>query len=100
ADTGEAQHVLDGHAREVYCAAFSPDGGQVVTGSADKTALIWDVGTGVALRRLTGHIDRILDVQYNADGTRIATGSDSDARIWDSATGAEVSLLAGHAFGI
>ena len=37
---------LEGHGSSVVAAAFSPDGGQIVTGSNDNTARIWDAATG------------------------------------------------------
>lgn len=40
ADTSLAK--LTGHTREVYCAAFSPDGTSIVTASWDNTARVWD----------------------------------------------------------
>ena len=36
-------------------AAFSPDGGRVVTASADTTARVWDAATGKAIVVLSGH---------------------------------------------
>ncbi|MHC4505112.1 MAG: WD40 repeat domain-containing protein, partial [Planctomycetota bacterium] len=33
---------LKGHSSGLYSAAFSPDGRRIVTGSADKTAKLWD----------------------------------------------------------
>jgi WD40 repeat protein len=37
---------LAGHTRDVTSLAFSPDGGTLVSGSADTTARLWDVATG------------------------------------------------------
>jgi len=37
--------TLKGHAGMVFSAAFSADGKEVVTGSQDKTARIWDVSS-------------------------------------------------------
>ena len=38
--------LIAGHRGVVRTAAFSPDGGRVVTASTDRTARIWDVGSG------------------------------------------------------
>lgn len=40
-DAGKKALVLRGHAKIVICAAFSPDGKFVVTGSEDGTARVW-----------------------------------------------------------
>ncbi|MFI5908573.1 Hsp70 family protein [Dactylosporangium sp. NPDC051541] len=44
--TGETIVTLTGHRGTVVCAAFSPDGGTVATGSLDHTVRLWDAGTG------------------------------------------------------
>jgi hypothetical protein len=41
--TGEALLTLEGHRGEVYSVAFAPDGKSLASGSADTTALLWDV---------------------------------------------------------
>ena len=53
ADTGLA--LLFGHGNEVIDAAFSPDGQRVVTAAFDRTARIWDTGSGVQLVVFSGH---------------------------------------------
>lgn len=35
-----------GHTSEVICVGFSTSGDQVLTGSFDHTAILWDVATG------------------------------------------------------
>jgi WD40 repeat protein len=39
----------------VNSAAFSPDGSRIVTGSADKTARIWDTASAKEIAVLRGH---------------------------------------------
>jgi WD40 repeat protein len=41
-DAGEP-HVLRGHTDYVHSVAFSPDGKQIASGSADGTVKIWNV---------------------------------------------------------
>jgi WD40 repeat protein len=55
--TGAALRALKGHSHHIYSVAFSPDGKQVVSGSADKTVRLWDTVTGAVLRTLKGHSD-------------------------------------------
>ncbi|MBI2565793.1 MAG: protein kinase [Candidatus Schekmanbacteria bacterium] len=40
---GERPAVLPGHGAPIHALAFSPDGGQLASGSADITVLLWDV---------------------------------------------------------
>ena len=71
----------------VLSAHYSPDGAQIVTASADKTARIWDARTGAQLTVLSGHGDRVYSAGYSPDGARIVTASDDrTARIWDART--------------
>ena len=51
--------TLTGHEGDVRSAAFSPDGQQIVTGSGDHTAKVWDVNTGKELMTLIGHQGQI-----------------------------------------
>ena len=46
ARTGAELLALTGHTDSVLCAAFSPDGTRIVTGSADGTAKVWSAGSG------------------------------------------------------
>ena len=76
---------------------MTPDGARIVTGSADRTARVWDAKTGAELVQLKGHTDEVRSVAVTPDGARIVTGSaDRTARIWDAKTGAELAQLKGH----
>ena len=44
-----------GHSDYVNSVAFSPDGTQVLTGSDDNTAKLWDSETGKLVRTFAGH---------------------------------------------
>lgn len=48
AGTGARLAAYERHRSFVYCAAFSPDGARVVTGSADATSCIWRCFRNVA----------------------------------------------------
>jgi WD40 repeat protein len=94
---GRILRVLRGHTGTVYAVAFSPDGTLLATASADRTARIWDVGTGVHRTTLTGHDSYVNAVAFSPDGTLLATAStDGTARIWDVGTGVHRTTLTGH----
>jgi len=78
----------------VRIAAWSPDGKRLLASGPD-TIQIWDPFSGREELRLPLHADApsgntvlIYDVQWSADGTRIATLSgDGFLRVWDATTG-------------
>ena len=78
-----------GHTGKINFVALSPDSHTLVSGSDDKSAIIWDVRSGHALRRLEGHNNWVWRVAYSPDGLFIATGSlDYSLKIWDASSGA------------
>ncbi len=85
---------LDGHTEGVSSIAWSHDGQQVATGSADKTIRIWDANTFKTLLVLEGHTDLVSGVSWSADDRHLATVSiDGTLRVWDTATGEQVAIL-------
>ena len=69
-------------------AAFSADGGRVVTAGEDGVARIWNAANGALITSLLGQGQALTAAEFTADGTRIVTSShDGVLRIWDSATG-------------
>jgi WD40 repeat protein/uncharacterized caspase-like protein len=85
-----------GHTSGVSSVAFAPDGKQVVTGSYDHTARLWDVQSGKELRAFTGHADGVDSVAFAPDGKQVLTGGgDNTARLWDVQSGKELRTFTG-----
>jgi COMPASS component SWD3 len=54
-----------------------------VSGSFDETVRVWDVRSGKSLREVPAHSDPVTAVDFNNDGTLIASSSfDGLCRIW------------------
>ena len=82
---------------QVFAVAFSPDGKAVLTGSADKTARLWDAATGQPIGAPLQHQGRVSAVAFSPDGKTILTGSeDKTARLWDAATGQPIGAPMQH----
>jgi WD40 repeat protein len=71
----------------VHCAAFSPDGQWIATGSLDQAIRIRDAATGalrLKVRTRAGHAQSIEAISFSPDGKRLLTGSDDGSiKIWD-----------------
>jgi WD40 repeat protein len=84
---------------DVLAVAFSPDGRQVLTGSMDGSAKLWDAATGEELRTFEGNqqLAWIHAVALSPDGRMVLTGSiDDSAKLWSVETGNVVHTFRGH----
>ncbi|KAK3995703.1 hypothetical protein QBC44DRAFT_319239 [Cladorrhinum sp. PSN332] len=89
--------TLEGHDGWVHSVAFSHDGKQVASGSADGTIKIWDATSGSCVKTLEGHGDSVRSVTFSYDGKQVASGSDDGTiKIWDATSGSCVKTLEGH----
>jgi WD40 repeat protein len=90
---------LSGHAtgETVEFAAISPDGGRVLSGSADKMVILWDRKTGRVIRRFGPAGGRVISAMFSPDGRRaLAAGEDKVIRLWDLQSGNLVREFTGH----
>ncbi len=58
---GTVRGKITGHEKRITAAAFTPDGRRLLTGSADQTVSLWEVGTW---RRLNGPWSTTTPVRY------------------------------------
>ncbi len=85
-----------GHVSWVYSVAFSPDGRQVLTGSMDKTARLWDYESRLELRSFE-HDNWVFSAVFSPRGDQLLTGSaDQTACLWNARTGAKIRCFRGH----
>ena len=95
--SGELKALLKGHENVVASLAFSPDGTKLISGSFDRTAILWDIQDKKLLHRLKGHTDDIYAVGFTPDGEHAVTGAyDRDLRLWRVADGTEIARMTGH----
>jgi len=90
---------LSGHATNetVNFAAFSPDGGCVLSGSDDRMVTLWDRKTGKVIRKFGPTGGRIFSAVFSPDGRRaLSGGEDKVVRLWDLESGNLIREFAGH----
>ncbi|XP_068335753.1 WD40 repeat-containing protein HOS15-like isoform X3 [Pyrus communis] len=105
--------ILEGHTNEVCACAWSPAGSLLASGSGDSTARIWTIADGssrfssqngssnvLVLKHVKGRTNEkskdVTTLDWNGEGTMLATGSyDGQARIW-STKGELISTLSKH----
>jgi WD40 repeat protein len=88
--------ALRGHGAGLTDAAFSPDGGRIVTASQDTTARVWEAGAanGGELFTLRGHDGVVTSAEFSSDGGQILTASeDCTLRLWPIAVGGEPHVI-------
>lgn len=104
ADSFVLRGALKGHNGWVTCIATSserPD--MLLTGSRDKTLMIWHLNRGnlesygVPQRSLTGHSHFVQDIVISSDGQFALSGSwDATLRLWDLNYGVTTRRFVGH----
>jgi len=78
------------------CAAWSPDGTQIVTGGS-AGAFLWDVATSRVVRMFIGHQKEVVAVAISPDGSKVLTGSaDMTARLWNTGDGTTIRTFTGY----
>ncbi len=80
--TGEKIQSFTSHTLAVRSVTVSPDGSQILTGSSDATASLWDIESGNELRifRQTASVNY---VAFTPQGRQVITCGYTGAEIWD-----------------
>src|SRR5262249_3112403 len=95
--TPGTRRLFSGHKAGVSSVVFSPDGRQALSGSGDKTLILWDLATGKPIRTFKGHTALVRRVAFSPDGSQALSGSDDKTMIlWDVATGQQIRSFTGH----
>jgi WD40 repeat protein len=83
--SGREVVTLTGHAIQINCLAYSPDGRRIATGSGDETVKLWDTTTGQEVLTLSGHTSAVTGVAFSPNGRRLASSAWNEVKIWDAA---------------
>src|SRR5205823_1669501 len=89
-------HAFRDHQGWVRGVAVSPDGRRALSGSDDRTLVLWDFDGRRVARTFAGHRAAVMGVAFSSDGRTALSGSwDGTARLWDVTTGHEVRRFEG-----
>lgn len=81
--SGTTLRKFEGHSQTVNAVAASRDGKLFVSGSEDKSVVVWDADNGKQLRAFLGHPQAVLTVAVRPDGKQIASASeDGSIKLW------------------
>ncbi len=87
----------EGHGDIIRSICLTDDGAIAVTGGADGTVRLWDVGGRQHLRTMTGHRDEVTGVALASQVLMLASSSmDATVRVWDPQSGTVRKALEGH----
>jgi len=80
--------TFEDHEYAATAVAVFPDKRRTVTGSDDKTLCLWDLETGVVLKKMEGHHNQVWALAVSRDGQIIASGDSEGGLVtWHGETG-------------
>jgi WD40 repeat protein len=97
--TGEMKFVLSGHFDTITSLAFAADNRRLLSGSADRTARVWDLADSKfpEVFSFGGHAAVVTGVAFNSDGSQAATcAADNSVQLWNTLTGDVLQKFEGH----
>ncbi|MGE0607530.1 MAG: c-type cytochrome domain-containing protein [Pirellulales bacterium] len=96
--SGNVTKTIVGHEGAITALAFSADNSRLASGSADKTARVWNLADGAQLASFALHTAGVTGVAFNSNGQQVVSGSaDNSLKLWNVADAAEIKNFAGHA---
>jgi tRNA A-37 threonylcarbamoyl transferase component Bud32 len=92
------------HRGPVTRVAFSPDGKYVLTGSGrnvltgsqDNTARVWETASGQPVGKALQHRGPVNSLAFSSNGKYVLTGSRDMAQVWETASGQPVGKALQH----
>eukprot|EP01095_Lingulamoeba_sp_RSL-Kostka_P010965 TRINITY_DN403_c0_g1_i1.p1 TRINITY_DN403_c0_g1~~TRINITY_DN403_c0_g1_i1.p1 ORF type:complete len:466 (-),score=147.77 TRINITY_DN403_c0_g1_i1:254-1651(-) len=93
--------VIAGHVGWVRCVSVDPSNDWFVTGSNDKTIMVWDLATGQRKITLTGHIHNVRGLVVSPRHPYLfSCGEDKMVKCWDLERNKVIRHYHGHLSGV
>jgi WD40 repeat protein len=94
AETHQIVHHFQGEdVHEIVSLSFSPDGRQLLSGSADGLVQIWDTRTGQMLGSIAGHAAAASRLAFGLQGKVIVSLNADFIRFWNAKDGRPLRVL-------
>jgi WD40 repeat protein len=74
-------------------AIFSPDGTKALTAPWDGQIILWDLKTGLEIRRFAGPRAVVHGLAFTPDGRYAVSASGNSVRLWDIASGKQLAQI-------
>jgi WD40 repeat protein len=85
---------LYGHSDEISAIAITPDGKLALTGSADKTCILWDLNNGIPVKLYNEHNSSVETISLTPDGKMALIGyNDRTWILWNIASGKTINSI-------
>jgi dynein assembly factor with WDR repeat domains 1 len=99
-DQGKLLTTFRGHKAELVCVTFDPTSTYLVTGSMDRTAIVWNLETEQQLMNIDSHTGEVISISFNSDGDKLLTGSfDYTAKVFTSCNSSQYYIIYIHRSG-
>ncbi|MEO1450465.1 MAG: WD40 repeat domain-containing protein, partial [Bacteroidota bacterium] len=92
-NSSEDAGVFKAHSSSAFSATFNHTGTKILSGSGDKTAILWDVATQQPLFTLKGHSHTVNDVAFHPTEDELMTAGDSRIMLWNEQDGTRTQTM-------
>lgn len=99
----DALHDPEGHEVDQAVVTLLVDESStfVLTGSVDRTAILWSADTGQMIRQYKGHLNCVNTAVFSREGSLVLTASDDHtARLWSTLTADHLGTYKGHKWAV
>lgn len=95
-ETGQLKNTLNRHKGPIFSLKWNKSGNYLLSGSVDKTAIIWDAKTGEVKQQFEFHSAPTLDVDWKSDTCFATCSTDKMIYVCELGKTRPIRAFAGH----